>query len=170
VQGDAQTGSGVIGISQKWVGVYGETRGDRSVGPSGVLGDGKDGGVGVKGHANGEGIAAVAGYHLSNRGPGVFGKGSPAGFFEGNVEITGNLTIQSVSIQTWLHRIVALEQKIMSIPADLSQVNQEISQLKQNDTAMQNQLNTAVSNLTARVTQLEIQVRALALASHTHSV
>jgi hypothetical protein len=57
------------------------------------LGDGKDGGVGVKGHASGSGIAAVAGYHLTNSGPGIYGQGVPAGLFEGNVVVTGDIQL-----------------------------------------------------------------------------
>ncbi|MFE9390468.1 hypothetical protein [Streptomyces sp. NPDC006784] len=84
---------GVQGVGQTWIGVYGETQAPSKAGSSGVLGEGKDGGDGVKGHANGPGKAAVIGVHLSNRGPGVFGKGAPAGFFEGNVEVTGDLIL-----------------------------------------------------------------------------
>ncbi|MGI5350582.1 hypothetical protein ACQEU8_20755 [Streptomyces sp. CA-250714] len=84
---------GVQGVGQTWIGVYGETLAPSTAGASGVLGEGKDGGDGVKGHANGPGKAAVIGVHLSGKGPGVFGKGAPAGFFEGNVEVTGDLIL-----------------------------------------------------------------------------
>jgi hypothetical protein len=90
--------AGVEGIGRTWVGVYGETRGTEN-GPAAVWADGKDGGDGVKGHANGPGKAGVAGFHLSNRGPGIFGKGAPAGRFEGDVELTGTLHGQHVSCQ-----------------------------------------------------------------------
>jgi hypothetical protein len=87
VQGEAEKGTGVIGISKTWVGVYGECNG----GVVGVFGEGKDSGDGVKGQASGPGKAAVAGFHLTNQGPGIFGKGAPAGRFEGDVQITGKL-------------------------------------------------------------------------------
>lgn len=85
-------GTGVAGVSSGWIGVYGETNGLEN-GPSGVLGDGKAAGVGVKGHASGANIAAVAGYHLTNSGPGIYGNGNPAGFFEGTVIVTGDIQL-----------------------------------------------------------------------------
>lgn len=85
-------GPGIIGISSKWVGVYGETRGAEN-GPAGVWGEGKEGGAGVKGHASGPGAPGVAGFHLTNQGPGIFGKGAPAGRFEGDVEVTGDIRL-----------------------------------------------------------------------------
>lgn len=88
VSGESQ-GTGVSGVSQTWFGVYGETHGAAAA----VMGEGKDKGDGVKGHANGPGKAAVAGFHLSNRGPGIFGRGNPAGQFEGNVVVTGDLIL-----------------------------------------------------------------------------
>jgi len=53
----------------------------------------RGGGDGVKGHANAQGKAGVAGFHLTNIGPGIFGKGSPAGRFEGDVEVTGDIRL-----------------------------------------------------------------------------
>ena len=92
VYGSGNPGPGIIGTSTNWIGVYGETFGLEN-GPSAVMGDGKDGGVGVKGHANGAGIAAVAGYHISMQGPGIYGNGVPAGFFEGDVVVTGDIQL-----------------------------------------------------------------------------
>ncbi|MFF8954508.1 hypothetical protein [Streptomyces sp. NPDC014894] len=89
---------GVQGIGETWVGVYGETRAPITAGSSGVLGEGKDGGDGVKGHANGPGKAAVAGFHLSNRGPGIFGRGSPAGLFDGDVVVSGDLILSGADV------------------------------------------------------------------------
>ena len=39
------------------------------------------------------GKAGVAGFHLSNNGPGIFGKGSPAGLFEGNLTVKGDVEV-----------------------------------------------------------------------------
>jgi hypothetical protein len=89
VQGEAEKGTGVVGISKSWIGVYGESDG----GAVGVMGEGKATGDGVKGHASGPGKAAVCGFHLTNQGPGVFGKGAPAGRFEGDVEVTGDIRL-----------------------------------------------------------------------------
>jgi hypothetical protein len=83
VYGEGDPGSGVVGVSKKWIGVYGETNGAEN-GPAGVWGEGKAGGTGVKGHASGPGAAGVAGFHLTNKGPGVFGKGATGGVFEGS--------------------------------------------------------------------------------------
>jgi len=153
IYGEA-TGSGVVGISKTWIGAYGETNAAASAGAAGVLGEGKDGSDGVKGHARAQGKAGVAGFHLTNKGPGIFGKGSPAGLFEGDVTITGNLTLQGTSIQTWLQRIVQLEQQAPNV----GQLVQRVSSLEQKVAALESQLNTAVSNLTGRVTQTEIAI------------
>ena len=84
---------GVAGVGQSWVGVYGETLGS-SNGVAAVWADGKDGGFGVKGHARAAGAAGVAGYHLANAGPGIYGEGAPAGFFRGDVVVTGDLVLE----------------------------------------------------------------------------
>jgi hypothetical protein len=96
VYGEGATG--VNGVGKTWIGVYGETHGDRSVGPSGVLGEGLETGVGVKGHARAEGMAAVAAYHLTGRGPGVYAEGAPAGYFHGDVEVTGDLRLTGADV------------------------------------------------------------------------
>jgi hypothetical protein len=57
------------------------------------LGDGKEGGDGVKGLASGPGKSAVIGVHLTNNGPGVFGQGTPAGYFQGDVHVTNNILV-----------------------------------------------------------------------------
>ena len=87
--GEATDGTGAIGTSGTWVGVYGETNAPASAGASAIWGEGKSGGDGVKGHASGQGKAGVAGFHLTNNGPGIFGSGSPAGYFEGGEAGTG---------------------------------------------------------------------------------
>jgi hypothetical protein len=115
VQGKSE-GAGVIGTSTKWVGVYGETAGIEN-GPAGVWGEHKGAGTGVKAvskdgvglaaystsneaiHAETKspGTAAIAAYNLNPAGTGaaIFAKkeGSQghAGFFAGNVVITGIL-------------------------------------------------------------------------------
>jgi hypothetical protein len=74
----------------------------------GVVGVGQSG-TGVEGFSEtGSGVWAVSG-----KGVGIYAKGGQlAGHFDGPVEITGNLTIQGVSIQTWLQRIIALEREV----------------------------------------------------------
>lgn len=71
-------GPGVVGISKTWHGVYGET-------PS------TTGGAGVWGEHKGDGSGVVG---ISKNGAGVFGKGGRlAGFFEGDVEVTGDIRL-----------------------------------------------------------------------------
>lgn len=72
------TGPGVIGVSKTWHGVYGET--PSTTGGAGVWGEHKGAGSGVVG--------------VSQGGAGVYGKGGRvAGFFEGNVEVKGDLEV-----------------------------------------------------------------------------
>jgi hypothetical protein len=85
-------GSGVVGTSKTWVGVFGETFGSTN-GPAGVWADGHEGGSGVKGHTSCPGAFGVGGFHLTNQGPGIFGQGAPAGRFEGDVEVTGDIRL-----------------------------------------------------------------------------
>lgn len=152
VLGEAK-GTGVAGVSETWIGVYGETKGAAA----GVLGEGKELGDGVKGHASGPGKAAVAGFHLTNQGPGVFGRGNPAGQFEGNVVVTGG----SISVNGAVLDPAAFAQKA-------AQLEQLVAQLSQRLSAVESQLNTASSNLTGRVSLLEVTVAGLQTLIHSH--
>ena len=143
--GSADNGRGVSGFSKISSGVYG-----RSEGNEGVRGESLNanhgGVVGVSLAVGGHGV-----YGTCDNGIGVIGKGGQlAGRFEGDVEVTGNLTLQGVSI---LPRIVAVEQQVASLPTQ-----QTVTQLQQQVTALQNQLNTAVSNLQGRVTLAEVAI------------
>jgi hypothetical protein len=75
----------------------------------GVVGVNTNRGFGVYGQSDdGHGVVGE-----SKNSVGVYGKGGRlAGFFEGNVEITGNLTVQGVA---WLQRIDQLEQKVAQL-------------------------------------------------------
>lgn len=138
VRGVGHQGAGVSGSSEKWHGVYGESQeseGVRGVGHKGAgLSGNSEKWYGVYGESNeAEGVrgvghqgAGVSGisekWHgvygetpSTMGGAGVCGKGHMAGLFEGDVVITGNLTIQGVSIQTWLQRIVQLEQQVNAV-------------------------------------------------------
>lgn len=71
-------GTGVWGAGKTWHGVYGES--SSSTGGAGVWGEHKANGVGVVGN--------------SQSGVGVWGKGGRlAGFFEGDVEVTGDIRL-----------------------------------------------------------------------------
>jgi hypothetical protein len=74
----ASDGVGVWGKSAKWVGVLGETQ--STTGGIGVMGHHHQGGTGV--------------YGVSPAGIGVHGRGGHlAGFFEGDVEVTGDIRL-----------------------------------------------------------------------------
>jgi hypothetical protein len=72
-------GTGVAGVSAKWVGVYGETEGVEN-GPAGVWGEHKGAGIGVNAISN-TGVGLVA-----------FSNGTAA-VFQGNVEVTGDIRL-----------------------------------------------------------------------------
>lgn len=117
VYGEA-VGTGVAGVSKTWVGVYGETAGVVN-GPAGVWGEHKGAGIGVKavskdgigiaaystGHeavhaeTRSPGTAAIAAFNLNPDGTGAAiyarkeGTRGHAGFFDGNVFITGELAV-----------------------------------------------------------------------------
>jgi hypothetical protein len=112
VWGQCDKGRGVVGVSRTGTGVWADTDTERAVvGVVELPGEG----VGVWGHTkSGRGVVGVV--DDPHQGIGVFGKGGRrAGVFEGDVDITGNLTIQGVSIQDWLGRIVRLEQEVASL-------------------------------------------------------
>jgi hypothetical protein len=88
----ASTAIGVKGLSSNGNGVYGVSM---SPNDSGVWGDNQSGGYGVSGSTTSDTASGVWGSN-SGAGPGVrgtaFGSGL-AGFFEGTVNITGDLTV-----------------------------------------------------------------------------
>lgn len=98
-------GSGVWGKSKTWHGVCGMS--DSTTGGAGVCGihtvgvgvlGQSESGEGVRGESNSTGCAAVAGYALNPDGNGAAiwgesrGKG-PAGYFKGNVFVTGDVSL-----------------------------------------------------------------------------
>ena len=96
VRGDSQTGPGVFGKSEKSSGVHGTSSTSTGTGGVSESGIGVHGiskaGPGVRGDAeNGTG---VFGHSDGSGGIGVHGKGRRlAGFFEGNVEVTGDVQL-----------------------------------------------------------------------------
>jgi hypothetical protein len=106
-------GSGVVGISRNWIGVYGESKGKghgvmgetkSDEGGAGVVGSSKNW-VGVHGISTGKGhgvIGETTGEHdkggagvigKSKNWIGVLGQGPIAGRFEGDVEVTGDIRL-----------------------------------------------------------------------------
>ncbi|MFD7631842.1 hypothetical protein ACFV7Q_38560 [Streptomyces sp. NPDC059851] len=134
-------GTGVAGVSETWCGVYGETTGTAN-GPAAIWGDGKEGAFGVKGHARAQGAAGVAGYQLADRGPGIFGKGNPAGMFEGDVTVSGRLVVSNIDVR------------------------KELKALRDAITALQNQINALSGRITSTDNRLSsVDAR---LGSHRH--
>ncbi|MGH7244156.1 MAG: hypothetical protein ACREJD_12140 [Phycisphaerales bacterium] len=94
------TGSFSIGVHGKGsqAGVFGYSG---STGGAGVWGrtggGGGDVSTGVRGDGNGAGTSGVAAFN--NLGTGVYAQGTTAGFFSGNVQITGSLSKGSGSFQ-----------------------------------------------------------------------
>ncbi len=146
VMGEGDPGPGVIGKSTKWIGVYGETAGIEN-GPAGVWGEHKGGGIGVKA--------------ISNTGVGLFAfSNGMAAVLHGNVDIngilkvTGNVTIQGVSIQLWLNRIVALENLTKTQNILITNLQNQINEIKNNKPSSSTfpQINVAIQNLKFNVT------------------
>jgi hypothetical protein len=102
VMGEA-VGPGVIGKSQTWHGVYGETSGSGESGAAAVWGEHKTNGSGVVG--------------VSAKGAGVFAQGRPAGFFKGDVFLTGDLRVEGVdkSLRDLLKRLAELERDLAEL-------------------------------------------------------
>lgn len=97
VMGHSQQGAGVFGLSDHGHGVYGQASGNSAT--RAVMGEHSGGGAGVEGKsATGTGVvgsawngfAGVQG--ISETGIGVYGAGTPAGRFQGDVDISGTVT------------------------------------------------------------------------------
>jgi hypothetical protein len=76
VFGQSDSGRGVAGTSNTGIGVFGESKGDD----------------GVQGITSQPGRSGVTGIHTGG-GNGIFGAGSPAGRFAGDVEVTGDVKL-----------------------------------------------------------------------------
>ncbi len=81
-------GTGVWGESKTWMGVYGKST--STTGGAGVMGEGSSGGFGVLGESTtGAGVEG-----RSQSGIGIVGRGGRlAGFFDGDVEVTGDIRL-----------------------------------------------------------------------------
>jgi len=88
VSGASTNGDAVTGLSQNKNGVHGTALGG---GGAGVLG-GSATGDGVRGESNSNQHAGVSAINDSG-GFGLWARGNPAGHFEGNVEVTGDITL-----------------------------------------------------------------------------
>lgn len=132
--------NGVYGGSNHANGVLGSTIADGHAGVAGICDDGKGNGVygrsknanGVLGFTNSDAHAGVAGACDEGKGNGVYGrsKNGFAGFFEGKVTVTGDLTVKGISI-------LALIQTILKLQGDISQL-----QAKSDSTAHSSQSST----------------------------
>ena len=99
---DEGNGNGVYGRSAKSDGVIGITTGDGKAGVAGVCDTGNGNGVygrsksanGVVGYSSSDVHAGVAGVSDNSTGVGIYGKGGRvAGYFEGDVEVTGDIRL-----------------------------------------------------------------------------
>lgn len=144
VMGEGDPAPGVIGKSTKWIGVYGETAGIEN-GPAGVWGEHKGAGIGVKA--------------VSSTGVGLFAFSSGmAAVFHGNVDITGTLTVQGLSIQSMNQRVSQLEQQ----SANAAQVVQRLTGLDTRVNTLQQQVNALQQQLTNLQQKHEQDVQAIA--------
>jgi hypothetical protein len=119
VMGEGDPAPGVIGKSTKWIDVYGETAGIEN-GPAGMWGEHKGAGIGVKAISN-TGVGLVA-----------FSNGIAA-VFQGDVEVTGNLTVNGFifmggdtvnPLAGWIERIRHLEAEVADLRSKLSSSGQ----------------------------------------------
>lgn len=88
VWGESIQGSGVVGISKKWIAVYGKSEQQHAVMGESIKGAGV---VGISEQYEGvyaESKGAAAGIHAKS-------KGGVAGFFEGDVEVTGDIRLKN---------------------------------------------------------------------------
>jgi len=111
VGGSSDSGIGIHGISKTADGVFGNSEKGR-----GVVGVAKVA-TGVEGNStSGDGV-----FGSSLSGIGVHGKGGRlAGFFEGGVEVTGDLTAKGISIKDLLQRIARLEDDVNNLRNQIS--------------------------------------------------
>uniref|UniRef100_UPI001F594058 hypothetical protein n=1 Tax=Bacillus cereus group sp. BfR-BA-01310 TaxID=2920287 RepID=UPI001F594058 len=86
-ESQSQNQPGVFGRNQNWQGVHGD-----STNQAGVVGTSQN-------------FIGVWGESQSQDQPGVFGKGVIAGAFEGDVRITGKLTVNNVDVLNFLNQI-----------------------------------------------------------------
>jgi hypothetical protein len=140
-------GPGVIGKSQHWHGVYGETSGTGESGAAAVWGENKSDGSGVVGHSlNGAGIyaksehgsAAVLDGKLDVRGDiSVTGRVignveiDGANHITGNVEIDGTLTVKGAALdpaKIW-QALSDLQAEIGSLEAQVTELQAQIEAL-----------------------------------------
>lgn len=112
VFGKSETGRGVVGVAKSAVGTEGN-----STSGAGVYGRSETG-EGVYGQSNSPTKAAIAAINLNSAGTGAAvyakkaGNVGHAGFFEGNVDITGNLNVQGRSFQALIQTIQQLQQQV----------------------------------------------------------
>jgi hypothetical protein len=127
---------GVFGFSPNgFAGVFG------SSGKNGVFGQTKsasDSGVYGLCNGNGNGVAGI-----SDSGTGVYAKGGRfAGFFEGNVAVTGNLVVKGTDISTLISQVQSLGNlvgRVQGLEGRVQTLEQENQRLKQEVAGIKNQ-------------------------------
>ncbi|MEZ4869322.1 MAG: hypothetical protein R3C14_48820 [Caldilineaceae bacterium] len=91
IYGSSDLAEGIYGSSNRSFGVYGRTSGNNS---AGVFG-GSEQGSGVWGETKAAGHSGIYGESKSPDGFGVFGRGRIAGYFQGDVVVTGDIILQN---------------------------------------------------------------------------
>lgn len=183
VFGASDVGPGIIGESKVWHAVYGKS--DSTVGGTGVTGEHTGSGAGTAGRSNTgigvygesktyEGVRGVshsrdhggvvgtndgggtAVFGTSTSGAGVSGKGNPAGFFDGNVVITGDLNVHGVPLGP--QQIGDLGQQVTSLRQQVTSLQQQVTGLQQQVTSLQQLVNSVRSQEIADVQTLRGEV------------
>lgn len=131
VFGSSRRQAGVVGVSESFVGVSGD---GRFIGVNGISRNG----TGVSGESD------------SAFGIGVHGKGGRlAGLFEGNVEVTGSLTVRGADLSTLLDRINRLAESLQNSANEnlsnrVAELEREVGKLKLEISALVSQLGSHV--------------------------
>lgn len=120
---------------------------------------------GVRGVGHSRDHGAVVGTN-DGGGPGVFGKGNPAGFFDGDVTVTGDLKVRGASlgpeqIQALGQQVTGLQQQVTGFQQQVTSLHQLVNNLEAQLASLQSKqakdeqdTAIAVATLAARITNL----------------
>jgi hypothetical protein len=118
-------------------------------------------GEGVRGVSHSAAHGAVVGTNDNAAGVGIFGKGGRlAGQFEGDVDISGGLTVRGAQIAP--ERINGLDQQLAVLRQQLTALQQQVSGLQQLANNLQSQLASLQSKEAADVQGIAVSLATLA--------
>jgi hypothetical protein len=126
-------------------------------------------GEGVRGVGHSAAHGAVVGTNDNANGVGVFGKGGRlAGQFEGNVEVTGHLTIQGndviariQAVEGLVTRIQSLETRVTTSETRLNTLQTQVNNLQAQLGSLQNKEASDVQGIAVSLATLAARVTAL---------